>query len=258
MIKDSLKTITLSLATLSLISVAYAWTEPSSSPPAGNVSAPVNVSSIGQIKTGSLEVNGLRNRSTTVLDGNVGVGTASLSAKLQVNGDIRANNFKFPDGTIAAGPWQIKTKTYTLSVSDCSASGFTSWKGQSINLPKYTVKIDFDMPAYSCDPDTGVCSPIPDNQGTWAQVFNSSWTRIGYRGLNCKPYQTNNTRCGWGNQNPGNTYQQPSIPSNSYIYFQTTGYCTKYGSDHTAKLVIDYWEPVNQSIPNSSYITPSP
>lgn len=192
---------------------------------------------------------------------NVGVGTTVPQSKLQVNGDIRANNFKFPDGTIAAGPWELKSKTYTLSASDCSGT-FTSWKSQGIYLPKYTVDIDFDMPVYSCDPDTGVCSPIPDNQGTWAHLFgynaSGNWTRIGYRGLNCKPYQTDSTRCGWGNQNPGNTYSKPATPSQSYVFLQMVGYCTKYGSDHKTDLVVRYWGPATPSIPNSSYSTPSP
>lgn len=37
---------------------AQAWTEPSQSPPGGNVPTPINVGSIDQIKAGSLIVQG--------------------------------------------------------------------------------------------------------------------------------------------------------------------------------------------------------
>lgn len=53
-LKESLKTIIISAISLSLISIAYAWTEPSFNPPAGNVSAPINTSTTAQIKEGDL------------------------------------------------------------------------------------------------------------------------------------------------------------------------------------------------------------
>src|SRR3982074_899579 len=39
--------------------IATAWTGPSSSPPSGNVAAPINVGSTAQIKNGNIGVNGL-------------------------------------------------------------------------------------------------------------------------------------------------------------------------------------------------------
>ncbi len=55
-IKDSIKTIIVSLITISLVTVAHAWTEPSSNPPSGNVSAPINTSATTQYKSGSFGV----------------------------------------------------------------------------------------------------------------------------------------------------------------------------------------------------------
>jgi hypothetical protein len=54
-----------------------AWTEPSSTPPAGNVSAPLNASSVSQTKAGSLYFS-------TDSGANSGVGTSSPNAKLGV------------------------------------------------------------------------------------------------------------------------------------------------------------------------------
>ena len=39
------------------VEIAFAWTEPSTVPPAGNAAAPLNVSSQGQSKAGGLILN---------------------------------------------------------------------------------------------------------------------------------------------------------------------------------------------------------
>lgn len=66
-IKDSIKTIIVSLITLSLIGVAYAWTEPSSNPPAGNASAPINTGATTQYKSGAFGVGGLFTSDSKIL-----------------------------------------------------------------------------------------------------------------------------------------------------------------------------------------------
>lgn len=89
-IKDSLKTIALSLIALSFIGVASAWTEPTSNPPAGNTSAPLLTEpTTPQTTTGTLQVNGLRNVGGTILDGNVGIGTGAVpTSKLEVKSTL--------------------------------------------------------------------------------------------------------------------------------------------------------------------------
>jgi len=79
--------------------LAFAWTEPSATPPAGNVPAPLNVSINAQAKEGSLIVgnNSAVTTGLIVRYGNVGIGTTnpSTSYKLDVNGNVRATGFYY-------------------------------------------------------------------------------------------------------------------------------------------------------------------
>jgi len=69
-----------------VVGVIYAWTEPGQAPPGGNVSAPLNVGSIGQSKSGGLILNTGGAAIGLIVDkGNVGIGTTSPGAKLQIN-----------------------------------------------------------------------------------------------------------------------------------------------------------------------------
>ena len=61
----------------SLSYLVFAWAEPSSTPPGGNASAPLNASSASQTKTGSLYLS-------TDSGSNAGVGTSSPNAKLGI------------------------------------------------------------------------------------------------------------------------------------------------------------------------------
>ncbi|MBU4298589.1 hypothetical protein KJ636_00915 [Patescibacteria group bacterium] len=66
----------ISLATLIVVSIIYAWTEPTASPPGDNVSAPINVGPTLQYKSGVLGVGGLQTDGSTYLavnSGNVGI-----------------------------------------------------------------------------------------------------------------------------------------------------------------------------------------
>ena len=65
------------IVTLALFAAApiSAWTGPTASPPSGNVAAPVNVGSTGQVKQGDLGILG-----------NLGVGTPSPAVKLDLTG----------------------------------------------------------------------------------------------------------------------------------------------------------------------------
>ncbi|MBU4298706.1 fibronectin type III domain-containing protein [Patescibacteria group bacterium] len=76
------------IATLLVVAIIYAWTEPTSAPPAGNVSAPINAGPIGQSKQGNLMLNtdGTLANGLLVPYGNVGIGTTEPEAKLDVNG----------------------------------------------------------------------------------------------------------------------------------------------------------------------------
>ncbi len=66
---------------------AYSWTGPTAAPPNSNVAAPINVSATSQIKSGALQVNGLRNLGSSQFDGDVGIGTApSTGQRLYIRG----------------------------------------------------------------------------------------------------------------------------------------------------------------------------
>ena len=65
--------------------VAYAWTEPASAPPGGNVDPPINTGSASQVKAGALGIGGvLQAFSNLIVNGKVGIGTASNSQLLNL------------------------------------------------------------------------------------------------------------------------------------------------------------------------------
>lgn len=93
------------------------WTEPSASPPGGNVSAPINVSSTGQTKSGALTVNAdfTANRLVDTSDGSyyvdpantgysalfagsVGIGTTEPGSTLEVDGSFGASTVNTGNG----------------------------------------------------------------------------------------------------------------------------------------------------------------
>ncbi|MEK7070148.1 MAG: hypothetical protein AAB962_03785 [Patescibacteria group bacterium] len=65
--KQSFLVIAIGLALVAGIS--YAWTGPTANPPLNNAPAPINVSVLGQIKSGALQVNGFRNVGNSIFDG---------------------------------------------------------------------------------------------------------------------------------------------------------------------------------------------
>lgn len=51
------------------VSYVFAWTQPSSSPPFGNISTPLNTSSAAQTKAGNLSISGDANGTRLCING---------------------------------------------------------------------------------------------------------------------------------------------------------------------------------------------
>jgi len=67
------------------------WVEPTAIPPNNNVSTPLNISSIGQVKEGPLILNtGNYPLGLAIANGTVGIGTINPVAKLSINGSASA------------------------------------------------------------------------------------------------------------------------------------------------------------------------
>lgn len=70
----------------------FAWTGPTGAPPNNNVSAPVNVGTVDQVKNSGLSVNTLAVFGRTGITGNTGIGVATPTQRLDVQGGVIRQN----------------------------------------------------------------------------------------------------------------------------------------------------------------------
>lgn len=132
------KTIALVFSVLVICSVAAfyaaAWTEPTAVAPGNNASTPLDTSNVGQTKVGGLVLNtGAATYGLIVQSGNVGIGTATPGAKLEVAGQI-----KMTGGTPG---------TDKVLISD--SSGLAGWEGNTFVYYCYTSSYSNDIPRCS-------------------------------------------------------------------------------------------------------------
>ena len=114
------------------LQLVSAWTEPSQTPPNGNVEAPINVSSFGQVKKGNLALNsdGTFSNALLVVAGNVGIGTLSPKAKLEVNGDTTlAANLNVGVKKFNSGNYDLKDFKASAILADAGSGEI------KLNLP---------------------------------------------------------------------------------------------------------------------------
>lgn len=107
-ITNTLKIVVLGVVLSLGLSVAYAWTDPTTSPPDGNVAAPVNVSSVTQTKAGGFNILG-----------SIGVGTEIPVGAL----DIYAGEvFYEKSGPTCDSPKDTAAVTYTNAATTCTGT----------------------------------------------------------------------------------------------------------------------------------------
>jgi len=222
--------------------LVLAWAEPSTSPPDGNVSAPLNVGNTGQSKSGGLIVNTGGAAVGFVVDkGNVGIGTTTPSGKLEVSGT--GNVILNTSGNVGIGTnspaKKLEVKGDVLATDVCNTAGaclsmlndFIGSQPLAGNLhTRVQCKneggevVDIGL-AYPICRFTAASCPIPPNSkyGTWYQFDNWSVTAArkccgsyawGQMCGECGPrYQPcGQGPCGW--DQPGCTTGYHSIWSN--------------------------------------------
>jgi len=119
------------LGSVLVVFQAVAFTEPTQSPPDGNVPAPLNVSSFGQSKSGGLILNTGGAATGLIVDkGSVGIGTQSPTQKLDVAGFVRgATGLCIGNDCRTAWPGGGGGPTFINPVIVCSyGAGDDSWQ----------------------------------------------------------------------------------------------------------------------------------
>lgn len=131
------------LATVPVSAIAQSWTSPTATPPSGNVSAPLNVSSSNQIKSGGISVGSISVTGGAYIAGSLGVGTSSPAFKLSVVGDVNLTGALRVNG-IAGAAGQVLQSTGSglawVSTSTLSAGSSSSTPTSSYTPPGKTIR----------------------------------------------------------------------------------------------------------------------
>ncbi len=140
------------------LQLVSAWVAPTQTPPNGNVGAPINTSGIGQIKAGGLMLNTNGAANGLIVDkGNVGIGTTSPKAKLDVEGKVLS------ESTSASDPGNtLVTKDYLDALSTrCSSPNYYLTKE----------KYDVSKADQACPKGYHVCS---SREETFGRTYNKN------------------------------------------------------------------------------------
>jgi len=150
--------ILLSVFLMSAVVTQAAWTAPASTPPNGNVDAPINVGTVNQIKNGGFGANSLAIYGNSYVEGNLGIGLATPAYKLDVSGTARATAFLYTSDKTQKQ--NIKTITNPIEIIQKLRGVTFNWK-QS-NRPDLGViaqEVEEVLPELvQTDPHTGLKS----------------------------------------------------------------------------------------------------
>ena len=107
---------------LSINYIFAAWTGPIQAPPGGNTPTPVHIGTTNQVKDGGLGLNALSVFGNGYFQNNVGIGTVSPQAKLDVAGNVNvAGKIKVGDDSVSPTAGTIRWTGSDLEVYDGSA-----------------------------------------------------------------------------------------------------------------------------------------
>lgn len=115
------------VASLSMLNSVFAWTEPTSAPPEGNVDAPLNVGSKLQSKAGGLGLNGAEASNKHGLSVNTGTDTAIRTYNNSNSAEVALNK---PDSGV------------NINATKKSYNGVYSWIGGAESNAAYLVNTD--------------------------------------------------------------------------------------------------------------------
>lgn len=168
--------------------LVLAWTEPSTAPPVGNVSAPLNISINAQAKEGALVVGANPSVTTGLIVqyGNVGIGTTTPSYKLDILGALRLQPSLAPavanNGVMYYDSGMNKFRCYQNGAwADCvGAAGGIGGSGTATRVAFFTAgtTIGSDNGLYwdNTNKRLGIGTTNPTQRltiGSTAQTFNN-------------------------------------------------------------------------------------
>lgn len=186
--KISLKALSVVLALICLFVASFyalgipplEWTEPTEGYPDGNIALPLNVSSSGQTKEGGLILNTGGAENGLIVDkGNVGIGTTEPSQKLDVAGNIKANQMcigtscrdAWFDGAKmrkTAGQYFAKGSAVKITLNDVEFSA-----GNSVTADTANSRLTINETGYYLVITSWYCSGISNTNEAFVYIYKN-------------------------------------------------------------------------------------
>jgi len=221
-------TVAILIIGFSYATIAVAWTAPTQSPPNGNVSGPLNISSTGQVKAGSLWAASVGADSGYCIggscitawpvfpwafaganiyytSGNIGIGTASPVVALDVTGPLRLTPYTSVPATCdASRKGSIAIASFSSRICTCNGSSWVfnyngtacSWGTGDTTPP--TVSITAPSNGATVTGTIAVNATASDNVGVVGVQFKLDGANLGAEDTT-SPYSTSWSTTGSAN-----------------------------------------------------------